>query len=969
MAGPGAVPTDILPLPTVTVPLPTVTAPLPTVTVTVPLPTVTVPPLPTLPPPTVTVPLPTVTVPPLPTVPLPTVTVPPLPTVPLPTVTVPPLPTVPLPTVTVPPLPTLPLPTPPSPTATPTPVPGELFIRLKIATFDPLVGEPDLPASLRYAEEAAAAAGTYLVQFRNPILPAWRAALAATGVQIVNYVPDHAYLVRLPADGSVTLAILSALPNVRWVGPFHPAYRVSPMLLDQQGSRDLRVKLLPGATRTEMDITAAAVTSWGGRVLERSSGNFPLLIVRLNLAELPNLAAIPAVEWIEPVPERVLHNTNAAWTVQSGQLDHTPLWDNGLSGAGQVATVADTGLDYWADPTDPDPWTSNLGLAHWAYRDTIDGGVTWLKADYEMTTPGSGNVNVRPFQRNHASTDHRKVVAYFDLTGDGHYDGGPSGHGDHVSGSVAADAPPYGQPDLGDGMAYGARLAFQDVGTDEDGLGGLPASMYDMINQVYDIDEDGAYTAHTDARVHSNSWGSILNVTILDAQALDQFVWEHPDMIVTVSAGNGGPGAGSVGEPATAKNNIAVGGNYNGGQYYSGPDSMTDFSSHGPSSDGRRKPDLSAPGAINLSPDSDTDKGLQTMQGTSMSNPLLAGVATQVRQYFCDGYYPDGVADRSAACSGMDPTGEQLGAFNPTAALVKAVMTNGARRLTGQYTADDNSADPNVNAGQWPSNGQGWGRIVLDDALYFPDDSRLLWVKDDATGLNTLDTATYTFTVPSGQPFKVVLAYSDYYALAGNDFQLVDNLDLQVTSPPDPILPLTYTYLGNNMDTQTAGAGNGESLPVPVGVPDALNNVEVVNILNPTAGVWTITVLGTNVPEGPQPYALAVTYGNPAAPPPPADGIPPVISNVAFSPDFVYAGQTMVEFVSDDTAVITWQTDEPATSFVHWGPTPGTYPNTISHAGTAFPSADLVTNHRVIATGLPVSTTVYFQLESTDASG
>lgn len=35
--------------------------------------------------------------------------------------------------------------------------------------------------------------------------------------------------------------------------------------------------------------------------------------------------------------------------------------------------------------------------------------------------------------------------------------------------------------------------------------------------------------------------------------------------------------------------------------------------------------------------------GLITMEGTSMSTPLVAGAATLVREYFVNGYYPSGL--------------------------------------------------------------------------------------------------------------------------------------------------------------------------------------------------------------------------------------------------------------------------------------------------------------------------------------
>ena len=66
------------------------------------------------------------------------------------------------------------------------------------------------------------------------------------------------------------------------------------------------------------------------------------------------------------------------------------------------------------------------------------------------------------------------------------------------------------------------------------------------------------------ARIHSDSWGSsCAGEYSAGAQASDQFMRDHPDFLQLVAAGNSGPGAGSIGCPATNKNGIAVGASEN----------------------------------------------------------------------------------------------------------------------------------------------------------------------------------------------------------------------------------------------------------------------------------------------------------------------------------------------------------------------------------------------------------------------
>ena len=39
---------------------------------------------------------------------------------------------------------------------------------------------------------------------------------------------------------------------------------------------------------------------------------------------------------------------------------------------------------------------------------------------------------------------------------------------------------------------------------------------------------------------------------------------------------------------------------------------------------------------------------------------------------------------------------------------------------------------------------------------------------------------------------------------------------------------------------------------------DAANNVEMVDVPSAAAGNWSIEVVGANVPQGPQPFALVI---------------------------------------------------------------------------------------------------------------
>ena len=205
---------------------------------------------------------------------------------------------------------------------------------------------------------------------------------------------------------------------------------------------------------------------------------------------------------------------------------------------------------------------------------------------------------------------HRKVIQYVAYADGGAGDN--EDHGTHVSGSVAGKTPQGGKLGAYDGMAPEAKLAFFDIG--RPGERGLRVPN-DLATSFFPL----AYGVG--AKIHTNSWGSNTATYTASSRSLDRFMFDNQDFLVLVAAGNSGrDGAGSVGSPATAKSALSVGAslgtqesfqknNVNNPPCGGGActENMASFSSLGPlPSDSRLKPEVSAPGALTWSARSNT---------------------------------------------------------------------------------------------------------------------------------------------------------------------------------------------------------------------------------------------------------------------------------------------------------------------------------------------------------------------------
>ncbi|MGE6759126.1 S8 family serine peptidase [Corallococcus interemptor] len=102
----------------------------------------------------------------------------------------------------------------------------EYLIRLAEVSFDPLARTAPLLGNALVADRDNTLS---LVQFHATPLPEYRATIESAGGKVLRFLSDHTYLVEMPSE---LRARVAQLPEVRWVGDYHPEWRLEPVLRD-----------------------------------------------------------------------------------------------------------------------------------------------------------------------------------------------------------------------------------------------------------------------------------------------------------------------------------------------------------------------------------------------------------------------------------------------------------------------------------------------------------------------------------------------------------------------------------------------------------------------------------------------------------------------------------------------------------------------------------------------------------------
>lgn len=666
-------------------------------------------------------------------------------------------------------------------------------------------GEPKMPSDLRYDTPKGDEPAYYIVQFNGPVQEPWRKGLEKAGAEVMFYLPDYAFVVRM--NETINKSIRSTKSEVKWIGMFQPAYKISPRLAAKAKDGKVRASVSLFSPEDMGNAVKQIEAVAGRKIFYKSSfewepGKFnKKVFVDISLDQLAALANLPGVSWIEPMPEMKIYNANTQVTVQNGVLTASvrPIWDKGISGEGQIIQNLDTGC----------------AEASEYFRDNANRKSAWYWDNTHRRVVG---------QQPGAQADEIAVgwpAGAMSKWGD---ESANSYHGTHTAGSNCGNDSTI-TTTATDGMAKNAKLVFIDGGGDSGSVFGT----WDL-NRVGSWGWDSAFKyLGQRAFISSNSWGSNDGGAYSSSSMeSDQFMWSHKDYLWVFANGNSGTESvplSKAGSPATCKNGVAVGALAAAGTNgLGGANTKATFSSWGRLLDGRLSPTVSAPGVNIISADGD-GAGTRTMSGTSMACPIVAGAAAMLRQYFTEGWYPTGT---KIAANG----------FTPSAALMKTMLMISADSTTSW-------CGPFV-----PDSLFGWGRVNLDTALFFSGNGVKLLLNDNRTGVNTGEAVEYLLILPTGATgLKISLTWTDYPGSTTAAKALVNDLDL------DAYDPSAARYRGNRYGTtvpyqSVTGATTNDNIDI----------MEGIRVVTPAAGTWRIRVAGKNVAMGPQPFALAITY-------------------------------------------------------------------------------------------------------------
>jgi len=492
---------------------------------------------------------------------------------------------------------------------------GRTELSVKGHVFDIQEGMPEFSDELTIDGYRPGEKGIYLVHLLGPTPASWLNSLEELDLELIDYVPNYAYEVRMTPEVAEKV---EQLYFVDWVGIYQPGFKLA---------EDLR----PGVVSVNM-----------------ADGSREMIEVE-DESRFAELARRPDVYYISNYIEPQLHCEVATQMVGGGLWNYEPDGDPytpyrghgqygayvnqiGYEGQGYEVVVADTGI---LDQPD--------------FTGRVVGGLSYAGGDWSD------------------AHGHGSHVAG-SVAGDTH-----GGTGDTVDDYWDTEVEDYY---VAQGMAPQATLFSQKI-FDDGGTFVGPTNPYTQI--IWDARDNSDAFVHQNSWGSESAGAYGAADSDYDAGVRDAGDGEPMFISVSAgNAGEtrgGDVNYQSTGSPGNAKNVMTVGATetfYPGLTYVddfdADPEKTAQFSSRGWTADNRIKPDIMAPGWVVFSTYVDEDTGEWTyagIGGTSMSAPAVAGSAVLVMEWYEGefGYRPSPAMIKALMINTARPLEPQGGDF------------------------------------------------------------------------------------------------------------------------------------------------------------------------------------------------------------------------------------------------------------------------------------------------------------------
>lgn len=619
-----------------------------------------------------------------------------------------------------------------------------------------------------------------------------RDQLAELGIHLLNYLANNIFSARIAANANLGDPLVEDL--LRFAGIYRAEYKVSPLLESEEenGPESVYETIL---VIFFDDVGVEAITALLGSIFDTAYSQGATeteWFVPNDPAAIQTLAASKLVRFIVPIVPPDELNETARPIVQTDTVHGANI------AAGNISYIGQGG--------------QGITLGIFEGRPLVDHG--------DMTG--------------------RIIVG-------AHASGSVSSHATHVAGIMIGNGAISAAQGLGAfqrrGHAPLARLVTQASAVS-------PGSGTGFVDRFADSVLNHGVRSHNHSYVQSYGEYDGTAVTIDRVVRGDAVSGGNtvPPNLAVYAAGNNGQGVqygnivGFYSVFTTAKNSLSV------GSTDANTGNKSNFSSKGPTYDGRIKPDVVAPGCRNsatndriMAPDTANSNTYGAKCGTSMAAPVVTGITGLMLQQYR----------------------ETFGAsFQPLPSSLKAILVNTAIDQIGTSIYTDPDCDCTYDYGVGPDWATGYGLVNAPAAIAAVRARNI--IEGVVSPANLVDTYEIQVT-PNRDELHFTLAWDDEpgdSSTAATVRKLVNDLDLVLI---DPLGTLHYPWVLDALPVTDNPTASGDD---PITQDDINNNpayrdvnnrdnVEQVVVNNPMPGTWQIRVSTAALPNAnPQPYSL-----------------------------------------------------------------------------------------------------------------